>query len=552
MSLRARLVGAVCVIALVALGSAGVATYALFSQSQLRQIDDSLRRTYEPLAALLTSERTSTVDDVGAEIVDGGTDDGGTDGEAGTIDADHDVDRLIEQLAPGQLVMVLDPNGTVEILVPAREPGHEPLKVDVADLTLPRGDATNPDDGPTHLTVPAADDSTEVRVRISRLPDGSALVIGLSIHEASESARRLVTIETIVTAISLILAAMLGWVLVRVGLRPLRDVEQTALAIASGGDLDREVPGGEHPTEVGRLAAALNTMLSRIRDAFSERDAKERALLESEARMRRFVADVSHELRTPLAAVAAYTELFERGARDRPEDLARAMRGIGVEADRMGELVEELLLLARLDEGRPLDRRRIDLVEVVIDAIAAARAVSSDWPIALEVTDVVVIDGDAGRLRQVLDNVLANVRTHTPPGTSISVEVGVQHDNAVMVIADDGPGMSAEQADRVFERFYRADPSRSRTSGGAGLGMAIVHALVTAHGGRITLDTAVGQGVRITVSLPLPTTSPFTTFPATASPSTTSPATTTRTTGSVGGAAHPGVSESEPLDHEVR
>ncbi len=254
------------------------------------------------------------------------------------------------------------------------------------------------------------------------------------------------TIGAIVAAVSLLVAAVLGWLLVGVGLRPLREVEETALAIASGGDLDHEVPGENSQTEVGRLAAALNTMLRRIRGAFSERDAKERALEESEARMRRFVADVSHELRTPLAAVTAYTELFERGARDRPEDLERALRGISLEASRMGELVEELLLLAHLDEGRPLERRRIDVVEVVVDAVAAARAVSPDWPITLRVTDVVTIEGDASRLRQVLDNLLSNVRTHTPAGTSTSVEVGIHDQHATIVVADNGPGMTSEQS----------------------------------------------------------------------------------------------------------
>jgi two-component system OmpR family sensor kinase len=263
------------------------------------------------------------------------------------------------------------------------------------------------------------------------------------------------------------------------------------------------VPGADRPTEVGRLAAALNTMLGRIRGAFAERDAKERALEASEAKMRRFVADVSHELRTPLAAVTAYTELYERGARDRPEDLERALRGISLEAHRMGELVEELLLLAHLDEGRPLDLRRVDVVEIVVDAITAARAVSPQWPIALRVTDVVNVNADASRLRQVFDNLLTNVRTHTPAGTSTSVEVGIEEGQATIVIADDGPGMTPEQASRVFERFFRADPSRSRLSGGAGLGMAIVDALVTAHDGHIALDTAEDRGVRITVSLPL-------------------------------------------------
>jgi two-component system, OmpR family, sensor kinase len=501
MSLRVRLVSAVCVVSLVALGSAVIATYTLFSKSQLRQIDDSLQRTHEPLETLIASERGGTGTDASVGIDDDG---GATNSGSGVTDPDHDLDRSIEQLAPGQLVVVLDASGAVQVSVPAREPGHGPLTINVADLTLPPDGVRGSRDQPSYFTM-SADDATAVRVRVSRLTDGSVLVIGLSMRDAWESGRRLVTIEIIVATVSLLAAAVLGWVLVRVGLRPLREVEQTALAIASGGDLDHEVPGGDRPTEVGRLAAALNTMLGRIRYAFSERDAKERALEESEARMRRFVADVSHELRTPLAAVTAYTELFERGARDRPDDLERALRGISLEAGRMAELVEELLLLARLDEGRPLDRHSVDIVEIVVDAIAAARAVSSEWPITIRVADIVTIDGDAGRLRQVLDNLLANVRTHTPPGTSTTVEVGVQNGWATIVVADDGPGMTAEQATRVFERFFRADPSRSRLSGGAGLGMAIVHALVTAHGGHISVDTSPGHGVRITVSLPLET-----------------------------------------------
>src|SRR4051794_4029024 len=160
--------------------------------------------------------------------------------------------------------------------------------------------------------------------------------------------------------------------------------------------------------------------------------------------MRRFVADVSHELRTPLAAVAAYAELFDRGARDHPEDLERALRGISLESGRMAELVEELLLLAHLDEGRPLNRTRVDLNEIVVDAVGAARAVSVEWPINLRVFDVVLVDGDASRLRQVVDNLLANVRTHTPPGTSTSITLRTEGAFGIMPVKDDGPGMSAE------------------------------------------------------------------------------------------------------------
>src|SRR5439155_3799215 len=217
-------------------------------------------------------------------------------------------------------------------------------------------------------------------------------------------------IEVAVTAAALLAAAAFGWWLVRVGLRPLKEVEATADAIADG-DLDRRVPGDDAKPEVGRLALAFNTMLGRIQDAFSARDA-------TEARLRRFVADASHELRTPVAAVSAYAELFERGANVRPDDLGRVMTGIRAETARMGDLVEDLLLLARLDEGRPLERKPVELVTVAAQAADASRAVGPDWPVHLEASTPVEVTGDSTRLRQVFDNLLGNVRAHTPPGTA--------------------------------------------------------------------------------------------------------------------------------------
>jgi two-component system OmpR family sensor kinase len=472
MSLRARLVAASILVAVIALSIAGVATYTAYSRSQLQQIDQTLQRTHEPIE----------------ELVLGGDDD--------------DLERSIEQLAPGTFVAVQDESGATELTIAAREAGHDQITADIAGLAPPAGEPSEVDQ-PAFSTVRATSGSGSVRVRVSRLSDGRVLIIGESMHEAAEARKRLVLIELIVTGASAIVAGLAAWVLIRVGLRPLTRVEHTARLIAEEGDLDHEVPGATRPDEVGRLATTLNTMLQRIRGAFAERDATEGELRDSEERMRRFVADVSHELRTPLAAVGAYAELFERGARDRPEDLARAMRGIDVETARMNELVEELLLLAQLDEGRPLVSTTVDLSEVVVDAISAARTVSPAWPISLRVADVVVVEGDPGRLRQVIDNLLANVRTHTPAGTSTSIGIAALGTTAVVTVTDDGPGMTAEQAAQVFDRFSRADPSRSRSSGGSGLGMAIVRALVVAHGGTIALDTAPGRGVAIRIELPL-------------------------------------------------
>ncbi len=472
MSLRARLVAGTSLVAFVALSTAGIATYTAYSRSQLTQIDDTLQRSHEPIEQVVTT---------------------------GTSASEVDIERV----APGLYVALLDGNGTSQLQIPAREPGHEPLVADLDDLTLPPRITGQFVDRPYFSTLGSASGGGELRVRTSRLGNGNVLVVGLSLHAATRSQRSLVVIESFVAAAALLVAAAIGWVLVRVGLRPLLRVEQTALLIADGGDLDHDVPGSDRTTEIGRLARALNTMLERIRGAFAERDATERALRDSEERMRRFVADVSHELRTPLAAVSAYAELFERGARDHPADLERALRGIEIESARMRELVEELLLLAHLDEGRPLANARLDLNEITVDAISAARAVSPEWPIVLRAASLVIIDGDSSRIRQVIDNLLANVRTHTPAGTSTVVALDTRDGRGVITVSDNGPGMTADEAAHVFERFYRADPSRSRSSGGAGLGMAIVDALVRAHRGVIQLDTAPGRGVTVTISLPL-------------------------------------------------
>ena len=340
-----------------------------------------------------------------------------------------------------------------------------------------------------------------LRVRVSVLRDGGQLIIAVPLSREISTLHRLAGVELAVTALALLTVVALGWWLVRLSLRPLAEMEETAAAIAHG-ELGRRVPGDTATTEVGNLARTLNTMLERIQEAFAARDATERELRHSEERLRRFVADASHELRTPLTAVGAYAELFERGAADRPEDLARVMSGIRNETARMGELVEDLLLLARLDEGRPLERQPVELVGLASEATSAAVAVGPRWPVQLVATRAVEVTGDAARLRQVLDNLLSNVRSHTPPGTTTRVRVGASGNHGIIEVADNGPGLPDEDLGRVFERFYRADASRSRHSGGAGLGLAIVAAIVTAHGGQVVAGRTDGGGATFTVWLP--------------------------------------------------
>ncbi|MFN2462815.1 MAG: sensor histidine kinase [Candidatus Dormibacteria bacterium] len=320
------------------------------------------------------------------------------------------------------------------------------------------------------------------------------MVVALPLADVRDTLNQLLLIELLVTLAVLGGATGAGLVLVRVGLRPLREIEATAGAIAAG-DLGQRVRRADPRTEVGRLGLALNGMLGQIESAFEEKEA-------SEQRLRRFLADASHELRTPLTSIRGYAELFRRGAANKPDDLAKVMLRIEEEGARMGVLVDDLLLLARLDEGRPLERRSIDLTAIVDDAVGAARAVEPDREITVVAPpETVSIPGDEVRLRQVLDNLLANVRTHTPAGTPARVELS-GGPGATVEVSDLGPGMPAEARDHVFQRFFRADPSRSRDRGGAGLGLAISHAIVTAHGGTLEVLDNAPQGTRMRITLP--------------------------------------------------
>ncbi len=334
------------------------------------------------------------------------------------------------------------------------------------------------------------------RLRISALPaNRGTLILALPMRDVYATLHDLLWIEVAVSGAVLLAAAGLGLWLVRLGLRPLEDIETTAEAIAAG-DLARRVPEAPAGTEVGRLSRSLNAMLTQIEQAFDERQA-------SEDRLRRFVADASHELRTPLTSIRGYSELFRRGADHRPEDLATVMRRIEEEAARMGILVDDLLLLARLDQGRPLARTPLDLTRLAGEAIESAKVIDDRHPLVLEAGGPVTVVGDPLRVRQVLDNLLANVRTHTPPGTSATVRVGAANGTAVVEVTDRGPGLDREQAARVFERFYRADESRARERGGSGLGLAIVDSITKSLGGRAAIRTAPGEGATFRVEFPL-------------------------------------------------
>lgn len=338
---------------------------------------------------------------------------------------------------------------------------------------------------------------------------GSVLIAG-SVAQVQEIADRAQNTCLVVGGITLVLLSGVGLLALRGGLRPLRSIEETSAAIA-GGDLSRRVPDLAAPrTEIGRLSAALNGMLGRIESAVAARAA-------SEARLRRFVADASHELRTPLAGISGFTEMYRMGALSGREDVDRTMDRIERESVRLAAIVEDLLLLARLDEHAagategstlPLHLAPMDLRTVAADALHDLRALAPSRPARLTGLDggptaPAPVLGDEARLQQVVSNLVGNAIAHTPDGTPVRIRVGTAHGHAVLEVADHGPGLSREAAGRVFERFYRADSSRSRTTGGAGLGLAIVHSLVTAHGGAVSVDSSEGGGATFRISLPV-------------------------------------------------
>ncbi len=486
MSLRSRLLLAVGVVAVAALLAADVATYSALRSFLYSQVDQSLQSSHLSIEQALT----------GAQH--------GPNGPPPQFGPPGGTGECNFRLDPGTYLEIREGSAQICEQAAYRLPGDTPLSprlpADITGLSTknnPGGEAT------VYFNSPAAQKGgPEFRVRASQLSNGQELILAVPLSSTYQTLHRLLLIELAVTAGALILAGLIGWWLVHLGLRPLRDIERTAGAIAEG-DLGHRVPGENHDTEVGRLARALNVMLSRIQQAFAARAATEAALRRSEGRLRRFISDASHELRTPVAAVSAYAELFERGAQNRPEDLARVMKGIRGETARMGHLVEDLLLLARLDESRPIERSPVDLVEVATEAVQAAQAVGPEWHMRVEASAPVQVSGDASRLRQVFDNLLSNVRAHTPPGTSATIAISQAGGEAVCEVRDDGPGISADDAARLFERFYRADVSRSRTSGGAGLGLSIVAAIVSAHGGTVAAAPGSDTGAVFTIRLPV-------------------------------------------------
>jgi two-component system OmpR family sensor kinase len=497
--LRVKLVAAVLLLVVIALAGSGAAARATMNNYLVDRVDTQLKAAADPI-----------VQHSGAGRRDGG----------GDADGDAHGDKLpsayvVEETSASGAVI----SGPTSNLV---DPG-EPLP-DLPQLTGARSKAA----GTRTFTVDAVRGDGQWRVLAMpfTMSDGSTgtVLIAQSLGDVRNTVDRLTVLMLVIGAAAVIIIAGVGYLMVRASLRPLRAVEHTAAQIAAG-DLSHRVPDADTRTEVGQLASALNTMLGRIETAFAERAASEQAARTSEERMRHseaaarrsedrmrsFIADASHELRTPLTTIRGFAELYRQGAVD-DHDIRGLMGRIEGEAERMGLLVEDLLLLARLDQERPLARDPVDLLALAGDAVLNVQAAAPDRTIRLDVgsTDPPpVVVGDAARLRQVLDNLLTNAVKHTPAGTTVIVTVGTAVNARTgrsvvrLTVADEGPGLSKDAAARVFERFYRADSARSRSDGGTGLGLAIVAALVSGHGGTVDVESEPGAGACFRVELPL-------------------------------------------------
>ncbi len=465
LSLRGRLLIGVVSLAVVGLLIADLATYASLNSFLLGQIDDQLRSGH--------GEATTALGERGGP---GGNQQPST-------------------FPTGTVVELLNADGSVaDAKVSALPNAAQPTARPVLPATLPNSGMDNP---APPFTVAGSDGETQFRMTDwpENFFNGRYIVLAIPLTPVQQTLNQLLMREALISALVIVGITGFGWVIIQLGLRPLRRMAATAGQIAAG-DLSRRVEPATPRTEIGRLGLALNAMLSQIEAAFAQSKA-------SEQRLRRFIADASHELRTPLTSIRGYSEMLRRGAGESPEDSALARRRIEEESVRMSTLVDDMLLIARLDQGRPLETAPVNLQAIARDAVDDARVVAPQREITLNANGPIFVTGDDTRLRQVVSNLVRNALVHTPPSTPIEVAVSTDDGVARMSVADHGPGLKTEEVQRIFEPFYRADPSRSRDSGGAGLGLSIVSAVVAAHGGSVKVKQTTGGGATFEVELPL-------------------------------------------------
>jgi two-component system OmpR family sensor kinase len=462
MNLRARVLAGIALIALV-LGGVGLVITRTTRSDMVQQIDDQLA------SAIGTVGKQDQRPDHGALPSTPGADPppdlstlyvGHVEGDGVVADVTPDLrgeDRALPDISASEAVAAAN--------------SHEPF------------------------TVASTDGELDYRVLAFHQPDSDIVkVIALSLDSVDDTITSLITVEALGGLLILATLGLVAWWVIHLGVRPLKEMTSAATTIADG-DLSHRVPQADPRTEAGELGAALNRMLGQIESAFDERT-------QSEERLRQFVADASHELRTPVATIRGYAELYRTGGLADRTGLDDAMRRTEQESIRMATLVDDLLVLARLDQSRPLATDDLDLSVLAEDAAHDARAIDPQRPVTAVTDGPVPVVGDEPRLRQVVANLVANALLHTTSPTPVEIRAFRDGPTAVLEVSDHGPGMTEEVAARVFERFYRADPSRSRHRGGSGLGLSIVAATIEAHGGTATISTAPNEGTTVRVELP--------------------------------------------------
>lgn len=477
--LRARLVAIIALLLAAGLGIAGVATTTVVSNFLVRQVDEELHTSAVGLATfpqLGTGQGLPS--DYYVRVIS----------ENGDVISNRTEAAVVRYGVPDLPAMTYDE---------AAASKGEPFTVSSSSTTL---------DSESWRVV-------ALTARINTTGERAVVYVALPMVGLDRTVS-ILTRTLVLSGLGIVLlGGLTAWMLVERSLRSLRSVEHTAAQIAAG-DLTQRVPEAPASTEMGSLAASLNAMLTQIERAFAAQEA-------SEVRMRQFVSDASHELRTPLATIRGYGELYRMGALDTTDKVEDTMFRIEDAARRMGTLVNDLLVLARLDEGRPVAREDVDLAALARDSAQDLHALDPTREVAVvpldadadadlddpagQVPDTLVVEGDGDRLRQVLTNLIGNVARHTPAGTPVEIALGVRPDESVAVleVRDHGPGLTEEQGRRIFERFYRADSSRTRESGGSGLGMAIVAAIVGTHGGHVEVAPTAGGGLTVRLMLPL-------------------------------------------------
>lgn len=481
LTLRTRLIVALLVFSAAGLTAFAVASVLLLRESLLARVDDQLRDM-----AMRTTHSAPPPD-----LLPGG-------------------DSRVHLPSDFRLIF-LDPQGDVRFEISQPNGQADGPQLPQLNAAAVRNQAGRP------FTAPDQRGGSTWRVRTTLLPDGSTAAVALSLVSLDATVGRLLGIEAAVGGGVLVLVGVVATMVVRLGLRPLTRIEHTAQAIAAG-ELNRRVPDAHPDTETGRLGGALNTMLGRLAAALRERE-------NSQQRLRAFVADASHELRTPLTSIRGFAELYRRGGAPDAAGVQRLMSRIEDEATRMSRLVDDLLLLARLDEERALDITDVDLVMLAADTVHDAHARDPDRPVTLEAPHGPVrVLGDEHRLRQVISNLVANALVHTPGGTPVRLRVTHQPattrngwrpvavagapevligDVGMLEVHDDGPGIPVAEAPHLFDRFYRAGQARAQRRTGSGLGLAITAAILEAHRGRVELSSTPGQGTTFRAVLPL-------------------------------------------------